>query len=180
MILDTKDTRGITETSTKARRRGVTSFQKTAEAGEKPRKKTPGGGGGGGGGGGTSSPTTTSERELVPSPRLVEMRKSWSALSAMADYWDASADNYYIAKVPTDPSKPGHEMFTKDVKRFKGRRVGNGADMPDNFRADTVNAFVEGVISAFGYRVNPPQTFGGGLTSLKTAGLCCRGGLQRP
>jgi len=90
-------------------------------------------------------------------PRLVEMRKFWSALSEMADYWDTSADNYYFTKAPTDPSKPGHEMFTKEVKRYKGRRMGNGADMPDKFRADTVNAFVEGVISAFGCRVNPPH-----------------------
>lgn len=89
-------------------------------------------------------------------PRLANMRKFWMALNDMAQYWDTSADNYYITKVPTDPDKPGHEMFTKDVKRYKGRRTGNGSDMPDKYRADTVNAFVEGVTAAFKCRVNPP------------------------
>jgi len=89
-------------------------------------------------------------------PRLANMRKFWMALNDMAQYWDTSADNYYIAKVPTDPDKPGHEMFTKDVKRYKGRRTGNGSEMPDKYRADTANAFVEGVTAAFKCRVNPP------------------------
>jgi hypothetical protein len=88
--------------------------------------------------------------------RLANMRKFWMALNEMAQYWDTSADNYYITKVPTDPDKPGHEMFTKDVKRYKGRRTGNGSEMPDKYRADTVNAFVEGITAAFKCRVNPP------------------------
>ncbi|KAM0705169.1 hypothetical protein Q7P35_007956 [Cladosporium inversicolor] len=89
-------------------------------------------------------------------PCLTNMRKFWIALNDMAQYWDASADNYYISKVPTDPDRPGHEMFTKDVKRYKGRRTGNGSEMPDKYRADTANAFVEGVTGAFRCRVSPP------------------------
>ena len=89
-------------------------------------------------------------------PRLANMRKFWMALNDMAQYWDTSADDYYITKVPTDPDRPGHEMFTNDVKRYKGRRTGNGSDMPDQYRADTVNAFVEGATVAFKCRVNPP------------------------
>ena len=89
-------------------------------------------------------------------PRLANMRKFWMALNDMAQYWDTSADNYYITKVPTNPDTPGHEMFTKDVKRYKGRRTGNGSDMPEIYRADAVNAFVEGVTAAFKCRVNPP------------------------
>ena len=89
-------------------------------------------------------------------PRFLYMRKFWIFLDNMAQYWDKSADEYYLTEVPTDPNKPGYDMFTKDVERYKGRRIGSGSDMPDKFRADTVTAFVEGVTAAFNCRISPP------------------------
>ncbi|KAK5168981.1 uncharacterized protein LTR77_006290 [Saxophila tyrrhenica] len=42
-------------------------------------------------------------------------------------------------------------------KRYKGRRTATGNDMPDNFRADTVKAFVEGVVWPFQMTVLAPR-----------------------
>lgn len=41
--------------------------------------------------------------------------------------------------------------------RYKGRRSGTGREMPDQFRTDTVKAFVEGVAWAFGCSVAFPR-----------------------
>jgi hypothetical protein len=41
--------------------------------------------------------------------------------------------------------------------RYKGRRTASGRDMPDQFRADTVKAFVEGTIWPFQCTVAPPR-----------------------
>ncbi|KAF2173778.1 hypothetical protein M409DRAFT_16050 [Zasmidium cellare ATCC 36951] len=41
--------------------------------------------------------------------------------------------------------------------RYKGRRTGTGRDMPDQFRTDTVKAFVEGVVWAFQCNVAAPR-----------------------
>jgi hypothetical protein len=87
---------------------------------------------------------------------FLHMRKFWLALDNMAQYWDTSADDYYLIKADRDSSKPGYDMFTKDVERYKGRRISNGSQMPDKYRVDTVNAFVEGVTAAFNWRISPP------------------------
>lgn len=41
--------------------------------------------------------------------------------------------------------------------RYKGRRTGSGRDMPDQFRNDTIKAFVEGVAWAFQCSVASPR-----------------------
>ncbi|KAK4498117.1 hypothetical protein PRZ48_010773 [Zasmidium cellare] len=41
--------------------------------------------------------------------------------------------------------------------RYKGRRTGTGREMPDQFRTDTVKAFVEGVVWAFQCNVAAPR-----------------------
>lgn len=41
--------------------------------------------------------------------------------------------------------------------RYKGRRTGTGREMPDQFRADTIKAFVEGVAWAFQSNVAVPR-----------------------
>lgn len=41
--------------------------------------------------------------------------------------------------------------------RYKGRRTHTGRDMPDQFRADTVRAFVEGTVWPFQCSVAPPR-----------------------
>lgn len=89
-------------------------------------------------------------------PRIAKLRRFWVHLDEMAQYWDTTADQNYSINVPVDPSKSGPDDPTKIVKRYKGRRTGNGRDMPDTYRANTVNAFVEGVTSAFNCRVSQP------------------------
>ena len=42
-------------------------------------------------------------------------------------------------------------------KRYKGRRNGTGRDMPDQFRTDTVRAFVEGAVWAFRTSLSIPR-----------------------
>jgi hypothetical protein len=88
-------------------------------------------------------------------PRLTNMRRFWISLENMAQYWDTSADQYYFVNVPDAPEKPGLEHQTKAVRRYKGRRTASGRDMPDIYRANTVNDFVAGIISAFNCRVGP-------------------------
>lgn len=41
--------------------------------------------------------------------------------------------------------------------RYKGRRTASGRDMPDQFRADTVKAFVEGIVWPFTCITAPPR-----------------------
>jgi len=43
------------------------------------------------------------------------------------------------------------------VMRYKGRRTGTGRSMPDQFRADTVKAFVEGAVWPFRTSLSPPR-----------------------
>lgn len=51
--------------------------------------------------------------------------------------------------IPADPPQPR--------KRYKGRRIGAGTDMPDSYRSDTVRAFVEGTIWPFRTSLAPPR-----------------------
>lgn len=89
-------------------------------------------------------------------PRIANLRRFWTHLDDMAQYWDTTADQTYSVTVPFYPEKSGPDDPTKIVNRYKGRRTGNGRDMPDTYRANTVNAFVEGVTSAFNCRVSQP------------------------
>lgn len=97
---------------------------------------------------------TTKPGEMAP--RIAKLRRFWVHLDEMAQYWDTTADQIYSVTVPFDAEKSGPDDPTKTVKRYKGRRTGNGRDMPDAYRANTVNAFVEGVTSAFNCRVSQP------------------------
>lgn len=89
-------------------------------------------------------------------PRLVNTRKFWTHLDNMSHYWDTTADQYYSFEIPVEANEPNQTTSTKSVERYKGRRTANGEDMPDAYRADTVNAFVEGVTNAFNCRVSQP------------------------
>lgn len=59
---------------------------------------------------------------------------------------------------------------TKVVQRYKGRRIGNGAEMPDVHRADMVRAFVGGIASAFQCRVSQPYIAPGRVTPMLQIG----------
>lgn len=89
-------------------------------------------------------------------PRLMNMRKFWTHLDNMSQYWDTTADQYYTIDGAAESNEPGNSTTSKPVSRYKGRRTANGRDMPDTYRADTVNAFVEGVTAAFNCRVSQP------------------------
>lgn len=60
--------------------------------------------------------------------------------------------------------------LTKVVQRYKGRRIGNGAEMPDVHRADMVRAFVGGIASAFQCRVSQPYIAPGRVTPMLQVG----------
>lgn len=52
---------------------------------------------------------------------------------------------------------PSVTTVARSRMRYKGRRTGTGREMPDNFRADTVRAFVDGTIWPFRTSVSPPR-----------------------
>lgn len=56
-------------------------------------------------------------------------------------------------KIRTDSANP--ESFSR--MRYKGRRTSTGREMPDQFRADTVRAFVEGTVWPFQCSVALPR-----------------------
>jgi len=59
----------------------------------------------------------------------------------------SSSEHAGSAAAPTTPT----------VMRYKGRRTGTGRSMPDQFRADTVKAFVEGAVWPFRTSLSPPR-----------------------
>ena len=76
--------------------------------------------------------------------------------------------------LPESPTQPSEEQATNDAtsrqrrspsatpepqirKRYKGRRTSTGREMPDQFRVDTVRAFVEGTVWAFHSALSVPR-----------------------
>ena len=64
---------------------------------------------------------------------------------------------------PLDEILREHNSSTVSIEphsrmRYRGRRTGTGSQMPDQFRVDTVRAFVEGVVWPFRASVHPPRT----------------------
>ncbi|KAK3706175.1 hypothetical protein LTR37_012876 [Vermiconidia calcicola] len=71
------------------------------------------------------------------------------------------------SKKPTstspDKTRKEHDSSTVSAEprspmRYKGRRTKTGSQMPDQFRVDTVRAFVEGTVWPFRASVHPPRT----------------------
>jgi hypothetical protein len=89
-------------------------------------------------------------------PRLAHMRKFWINLETMAEYWDASEDQYYSREIPVRPIPSQCHVILQNKEFYKGRRTGPGTEMSDGYRADTVRGFVEGITSAFNCRVSQP------------------------
>lgn len=89
-------------------------------------------------------------------PRLAHFRGFWIALDNMAQYWTSEKD----PGAETYVQRPGEEQ------KYKGRRIDNGAQMPDSYRADAVSMFVAGIASAFKCRVTPPHVTAPHLTPI--------------
>ena len=103
-------------------------------------------------------------QRLQPRPGRKAVRpgyfyKFWQGLCLMAQSWDTSGDDDY-EDVPVDKnnnSDDSHKddgedgsMEGKTVRKYKGRRIGTGKDMPDRYREDTIRALVDTAISLFG------------------------------
>lgn len=52
---------------------------------------------------------------------------------------------------------PGGKGDVRALGTYRGHRMGNGAGMPDTPRLDTVKAFVEPIVWAFGLTIQPPR-----------------------
>ena len=103
-------------------------------------------------------------QRLPPRPgrkaiRLGYFYKFWQGLSLMAQSWDTSGDDDY-EDVPVDKDNSNVDshkddgndgsMEGKTVRKYKGRRIGAGNDMPDRYRDDTIRALVDTVVWLFG------------------------------
>ena len=116
--------------------------------------------------------------------KLAHARKFWTGLEHMSQYWDTTLDEYYEmpdfetkVEVPpviagTDIRAPlpttncdsdttmtdaGERANGQKMKRvYKGRRIGTGKDMPEDYRDETLRGLVEAVAWAFNCQVVVP------------------------
>ncbi|EMC95538.1 hypothetical protein BAUCODRAFT_24586 [Baudoinia panamericana UAMH 10762] len=58
---------------------------------------------------------------------------------------------------PSHSGSPTAKAYFASRKRYKGRRTKTGKEMPDQFRTNTVKAFVEGSIWPFHYSLSVPR-----------------------
>ncbi|KAL4916920.1 hypothetical protein BDW62DRAFT_93472 [Aspergillus aurantiobrunneus] len=135
--------------------------------------------------------------------RVTQARKFWTALERMSQYWDASLDNYYERAKSPEPSQDGDTETTSPmdvdnqastataaqepnptepeqlVKKYRGRRIGAGPDMPEDIREETVRALTEMAAWPFGCQASlpmlPPRlTFGSLLFPVRQTFLATR------
>ncbi|KAI9368252.1 hypothetical protein BJX61DRAFT_233312 [Aspergillus egyptiacus] len=107
--------------------------------------------------------------------RVTQARKFWTALERMSQYWDDSVDEYYERPkspepcengaqaedagnaTPMDMDDPGQRTGSEEmVRKYKGRRIGAGTDMPDDLRDEAVRALTEMAAWPFGCQVSLP------------------------
>ncbi|KAL4875284.1 hypothetical protein BJY04DRAFT_202357 [Aspergillus karnatakaensis] len=110
--------------------------------------------------------------------RVTQTRKFWTALERMSQYWDDSLDEYYERPKSPEPeeeetpARGGREATPMDVdkaedsskpqaepelvKKYKGRRVAAGQDMPEEIRDEVVRALTEMAAWPFGCQVSLP------------------------
>ncbi|KAL2834500.1 hypothetical protein BDW59DRAFT_137973 [Aspergillus cavernicola] len=110
--------------------------------------------------------------------RVTQARKFWTALERLSQYWDDSLDDYYerskspepseaddtdattamdVDNPPTTTQEPPSDGKEELVKKYKGRRVACGPDMPDDIREETVRALTEMAAWPFGCQVSLPM-----------------------
>ncbi|KAL2826919.1 hypothetical protein BJY01DRAFT_142810 [Aspergillus pseudoustus] len=114
--------------------------------------------------------------------RVTQARKFWTALERMSQYWDDSLDNYFERPKSPEPEETKPDTTPMDidgpappqaqstepatasgpaskpglVKKYTGRRIGAGADMPDDVREETIRALTEMAGWPFGCQVSLP------------------------
>ncbi|KAL3489052.1 hypothetical protein BJX62DRAFT_166419 [Aspergillus germanicus] len=108
--------------------------------------------------------------------RVTQARKFWTALERMSQYWDDSADNYFERPKSPEPEETNPDATPMDVdtpaapekqpaapsaepelvKRYTGRRIAAGLDMPDDIREETIRALTEMAAWPFGCQVSLP------------------------
>ncbi|KAF1833194.1 hypothetical protein BDW02DRAFT_570285 [Decorospora gaudefroyi] len=100
----------------------------------------------------------TEEMGREETPSLVHNANGFSNGPLAANASSMMANRVLPARVP--PSKPG----TKDSRSkldnlsngsYRGYRIGNGAEMPDQYRIDCVRAFLEPIAWSFGLTLSP-------------------------
>ncbi|KAL4779320.1 hypothetical protein BJX76DRAFT_92042 [Aspergillus varians] len=115
--------------------------------------------------------------------KVTQARKFWTALERMSQYWDASLDEYYERAKSPEPSEAGDTEGTTPmdvdsppkattatatqeskstepeqlVKKYRGRRIGAGPEMPDDIREETVRALTEMAAWPFGCQASLPM-----------------------
>ncbi len=115
--------------------------------------------------------------------KLAHARKFWTGLEHMSQYWDTTLDEYYEVpdtdtKAEAAPTIPGTDIRAppsaatnadtdttmldagerQKMKRvYKGRRIGTGKDMPEEYRDETLRGLVEAVAWAFNCQVAVPN-----------------------
>lgn len=113
--------------------------------------------------------------------RVAQARKFWTGLEHMSQYWDTSLDEYL--EVPDSalpeyaPTVPGTDVrispaTNEDIamvdagqthpeqkmKRvYRGRRIGTGKDMPEDYRDETLRGLMEAVAWSFNCQVTSPS-----------------------
>jgi hypothetical protein len=108
--------------------------------------------------------------------RVTQARKFWTALERMSQYWDDSADNYFERPKSPEPEETKPDATPMDVdtpataeeqpgappaepelvKKYTGRRLAAGSDMPDDIREETVRALTEMAAWPFGCQASLP------------------------
>ncbi|KAL4807005.1 hypothetical protein BDV18DRAFT_136648 [Aspergillus unguis] len=110
--------------------------------------------------------------------KVTQARKFWTALERLSQYWDPSLDDYYErAKSPERTKDTNGDSSPMDVdnsttvqadseqadseqetvKKYKGRRIGAGPDMPEDVRDEVVRALTEMAAWPFGCQVSIPM-----------------------
>ena len=114
--------------------------------------------------------------------KLAHARKFWAGLEHMSQYWDTTLDEYYevpdteVEAAPiflgTDVRVPQATVTNGDttmadaggspggqkMKRvYKGRRIGTGKDMPEEYRDEALRGLMEAVAWAFNCQVVVPS-----------------------
>lgn len=110
--------------------------------------------------------------------KLGHARRFWTGLEQMSQYWDTSLDEYYeVPDLKTQPAStvPGTDVrlpppkngdtemedackSTQTMKRvYKGRRIGTGRDMPEEYRDEMLKGLMEAIAWAFNCQVTTPS-----------------------
>ncbi|KAI9805238.1 MAG: hypothetical protein M1833_005691 [Piccolia ochrophora] len=104
-------------------------------------------------------------REGREKVKLGHYYKFWNSMDFVAQYWDAPRADEKAGEQVVESSNTPDEMDVdgreQKKKGYQGRRTGVGKEMPEQFREDTVRAFLEPISWLFGCQISqsrmPPR-----------------------